>query len=99
MAEVTRAAHECVHEFVVDVKRKTLEDGGELWTATVGSSKFAAPSESALRDAVHGDLLAQVSAKTNLPETALTVKLNRTWRVRVTEGEDEAEVPIWSLFD
>ncbi len=89
------------HEFTVDVKRKTLDNGQESWVARSATTTYTANSESALRDMVRASLLGQVSLITRIPEDSLAVNLNRTWRVRVHEksiSSDETEV-VWSLFD
>jgi hypothetical protein len=90
-------------DFVVDVKRRTGPDGSDRWTARADGHVFEAPSEAELREAVRTHILAAVASLCDVPESALTARMTRTWHVRVVEEarSDDAvdDGPVWSLFD
>jgi hypothetical protein len=88
-----------MQEYIVDVKRKTLADDTELWTAVANGVTYTAASEAALRESVRLALLSDASSVLRVPEASLTTKLTRTWRVRVAETSDVADEPVWNLFD
>lgn len=86
-------------DFVIDVKRvKKSEDDAEVWTARWNDRVFSAESEASLREAVRLHLLDVVSRESGASADALTAKLTRTWRVRITESADAEDVPLWDLF-
>lgn len=88
-----------VRDFVIDVKRvKKSEDDTDIWTARWNDQVFSADSEAGLREAVRLLLLDVVSRESGASVDALTAKLTRTWRVRITESAEAEDAPLWDLF-
>lgn len=86
-----------VRDFVIDVKRVTKDDT-DIWTARWNDQVFSADSEAGLREAVRLHLLDVVARESGASVDALTAKLTRTWRVRITESTEAEDVPLWDLF-
>lgn len=88
-------------EFVVNVKRKSLVDDTDLWTASVNGQRFEAITEESLRCQVRTYLLNVVAKNNNKTVDDYTASLRRTWWVHIKEcakTDDEPE-PFFSLFD
>ncbi len=87
-------------EYTVDVKRKNVDD--IVWHATLADgTKFEASNETDLRDRVRAHLLADAAQKTCKNVDDLSVRLRRTWHVRVVEGpptQETSEEVVWDLF-
>lgn len=86
-------------EYSVDVKRKCIEDVDHWYATLADGTSFHAVSENELREQVRAHLLTDAAKKTKKSEGELTVRLRRTWNVRVVDGPAvETEEVVWDLF-